>query len=298
MFCDCSCDAKIPLGKLPTPEDLPNILFSENYDLVGSIDALPRVNKDFYSDFQVVDKTYEQSVYKTKDFHEKFNRNLPKIRNDFKSYNLRYTRFDKEEYYHDKYSSKFIDEDENKLTVKIINENLDDLVSYPIEFTRDISHREGGCIQVLSVYDKITAMPEYLQTGVNSNITTSGVSVQRISNRVLDYIEGKDNIPAYCDQTVNSIVDVQLDYIERNIYQRDNISIVSGVVPVIKRDNMTTYYEVDERANNSFIDDENNSFYDKSYNKDELTVYSRCGYDNDLSDFKTSQSLSFQGCVD
>ena len=57
MFCDCSCDTKIPLQKLPAPEDLPNILFSANYDLVGTIDALPRVNKDFYSDFEVVDKT-------------------------------------------------------------------------------------------------------------------------------------------------------------------------------------------------------------------------------------------------
>lgn len=297
MFCDCICEERVPLEDLDRPNDIPNII-TATYNLVGTIDALPRINKDYYSDFQVVDKTYESSVYKTKDFHEKFNRNLPKIRNDFKSYNLRYTRLDKEEYYHDKYSSKFIDEDENKLTIKIINESAEDLLSYPIEYTRDISHREGGCIQVLSVYDRITLSPEQLLTGVSANVVNGGVSVRRVSNDILDYVEKSEDISPYCDQTVLSIVDVHVDYHERETYYEENASIVKRTLPVILRDNMTTYYEDDNRKTKSFIDDENNSFYDKSYNKDEETCYTRCGYDNDMSIFKTSQSLSYQGCVD
>lgn len=296
MFCDCKCNTRtiINIPDLPTKPDISEISIGTQ-TLLGKIDMLPRVNKDFYSDYEVIERTYEVDEYKKKSHHEKFKRNLPKLRNDFRSYHLNPNRFNREEYYHEKYSTTFFDKDEKNVSKRLVTTEIDNKLIYPIEFTINTSHREGGLIQVIDVFDKLTRSSSFVEKGISGNITTYGVNARKESNISTVTKDSLKDMNPFCDQSVIEDSSRNTAALSRQVY--DNNLDFDRKVNVIKIDNMVTYFEEKENNILPFKEEKKEKFYEVSYNKKDI-AYESSGFDNDYSKFLVSQSLSFQGWID
>jgi hypothetical protein len=296
MFCDCKCNPRtiINIPDLPTVPDI-SIVNIGTQTLVGVIDMLPRVNKDFFSDYEAIERTYEVDEYKKKSHHEKFKRNLPRLRNDFRSYHLNPNRFNREEYYHEKYSTTFFDKDEKNVSKRLVTNEIDNPLIYPIEFTINTSHREGGLIQVIDVFDKLTRSSSFVEKGITGNITTYGVNARKESNISIATKDSLKDKNPFCDQSVTEDLSRETVSLTREVY--DGNLDVDRTVSVIKIDNMVTYFEEEENNISPFKEEKKEKFYEVSYNKKDI-AYESAGFDNDYSKFLVSQSLSFQGWID
>lgn len=313
MICECQCDnIIINTSNIPQEDIKPNTTFSKKYYFSGSIYITPKLNRfierienideikynnKYFSDSKkqsgkiinrkYINRTYPVISIKNVDTQISFetnSRNMKRIeyenkitRSVFNSYSI--NLFDKEVFFNKKSLEYFFDEATDNTCLKLLNENIEDpILHYPIEFTNNTLHRQGGRIEIFDIVKDIknySINGDYKMKGAKANLSV----ITRTFNEILDnkIIETQKNISYYDEGIIPDLI--------------FNHSKTKNIIS-----NNENFFIKNERNILPYTEIEFNDFNLKSiFNSNIKYTSSGRSIDYNISNF--SESLSYEGLL-
>lgn len=293
MFCECKCIPLDIIEEVDILEEDSDVTITDITQLTGTINVVVNVNKDYYSDFQMEDMTIEEGNFEDKPYSESYKRNLTRLKNDFRSYFVDFTRNNREVYYREIDSKPFEDIHYKTSSVEILNEK--DNISYPLEDDFIGKHRRGGLIQIVDIFDEITHSSPQIKMGIYGAKSNHGVASRDLNNSILEFAKESITYAPYSDDKVKENIFPETTLASREIY--DESLRVINTVNFYKNGQEVSYFNPEVSFTKPWNDVIIESDIRNTSNLKGVS-YSNTTYDKDFSKSQSYESISFYGLLD